>query len=259
MLLSVLFLKDIIQTEGIEQVKESTKMTRKNISLLLVVMLITVMAASCTKPASTAAEATPTSVGDLPFTLATQPDIMNEVLFGTQTAEAMGHEMPQGEATVEPTAIIDLSAQAEATTAAEIPEATSEAGTVLEPTVVSKTAPAETYTFERPETYTVHKGEFPYCLARRFNVNAGDLLNINGLAANTQVSEGTVLTIPQSGEWNAGERALKDHPTTYTVGVGETIYSIACDFGDVDPKAIIAANGLTDPYTLTSGTQLEIP
>jgi LysM repeat protein len=233
-------------------------MSRKIISRLLVVILIAVMAASCSKPASTAPEATPTSIGDLPFPLATQPDIMNEILFGTQTAEAMGHEMPVAEGTVEPTAIIDLSAQAEETTVSETGgEMVSTESTVLEPTLEKTAVP--TYSFERPETYTVHKGEFPYCLARRFNVNAGDLLSINGLAANTQVSEGTVLTIPQNSEWNAGERALKSHPTTYTVGVGDTIYSIACEFGDVDPKAIIAANGLTDPYTLTSGTELEIP
>ena len=234
-------------------------MTKKIISRLLVVILIAVMAGSCSKPASTAPEATPTSVGDLPFALATQPDIMNEVLFGTQTAEAMSHEMPEGEATAEPTAIIDLNAQAEETTAAETgTEGTGGETTALEPTVAN-TKVVSTYSTERPESYTVHKGEFPYCLARRFNVNAGDLLSVNGLAANTQVSEGTVLTIPQSGEWNAGNRALKTHPTTYTVGVGETIYTIACEFGDVDPNAIIAANSLEDPYTLTSGMQLSIP
>lgn len=235
-------------------------MTRKNISRLLVVILIAVMAASCSKPASTATVATPTSVGDLPFALATQPDIMNEVLFGTQTAEAMGHEMPAGEATVEPTLIIDLCAQAEEITGGEetTAEETTGGETVLEPTV-ENTVVTTTFTTERPESYTVHKGEFPYCLARRFNVNAGDLLSINGLAANTQVSEGTTLSIPQNSEWNAGERALKPHPTSYTVGVGDTIYTIACEFGDVDPNAIIAANGLTDPYTLTSGTELSIP
>ncbi|MBI9051515.1 MAG: LysM peptidoglycan-binding domain-containing protein [Anaerolineaceae bacterium] len=232
-------------------------MTRKNISRLLVVILIAVMAASCSKPASVATEVTPTSLGDLPFPLATQPDIMNEILFGTQTAEAMAHEMPAAESTEEPTVIIDLSENAETETT---PMAEGDS-TMLEPTVEGDTTTSGTITTtdERPETYTVHKGEFPYCLARRFNVSAGDLLSVNGIAANTQVSEGTVLTIPQSGEWSSGERALKSHPVSYTVGVGETIYTIACAFGDVNPKDIIAANDLEDPYTLTSGIELHIP
>jgi LysM repeat protein len=85
------------------------------------------------------------------------------------------------------------------------------------------------------------------------------MLSLNGIAANTQVSEGTVLSIPQSGEWSSGERSLKSHPTTYTVGTGDTIYSIACIFGDVDPNDIIAANGLESPYSLTAGSTLEIP
>jgi LysM repeat protein len=70
---------------------------------------------------------------------------------------------------------------------------------------------------------------------------------------------GLVLKIPQSSKPFPAARALKAHPTTYTVGGDETIYSIACKFGDVDPMAIAAANGLTAPYTLKLGQVLNIP
>jgi LysM repeat protein len=40
---------------------------------------------------------------------------------------------------------------------------------------------------------------------------------------------------------------------------GDTIYTIACAFGDVDPNAIIVVNGLESPYTLTPGQVLQIP
>jgi len=111
----------------------------------------------------------------------------------------------------------------------------------------------------RPATYTLQPGEFPFCIARRFNVNATDILNLNGLNLNSHPAAGTVLHIPQTGVWSSGARALIPHPTTYTVNAGDTIYTIACAFGDVDPNAIIIANALKSPYTLTSGQTLNIP
>src|SRR5690606_3962464 len=33
----------------------------------------------------------------------------------------------------------------------------------------------------RPSTYTLQKGEFPYCIARRFNVDPTQLLSMSGL------------------------------------------------------------------------------
>jgi len=111
----------------------------------------------------------------------------------------------------------------------------------------------------RPATYTIQQGEFPFCIARRFNVDAGTLLTVNGLNLNSHPVAGTVLTIPQTGTWSSGPRALQSHPTTYTVNAGDSIYSIACIFGDVDPNAIIYANALQSPYTLTAGQVLNIP
>ncbi len=40
---------------------------------------------------------------------------------------------------------------------------------------------------------------------------------------------------------------------------GDTIYSVACYYGDVDPMAIAAVNGLSSPYTLNPGSMIQIP
>jgi LysM repeat protein len=114
----------------------------------------------------------------------------------------------------------------------------------------------------RPSTYTLMQGEFPYCIARRFNVNPAELLSLNGLTSSNagQLQPGTVLNIPQTGNPFVGERALHPHPATYTVSSSnETIYSVACYFGDVDPTQIIAANNLASPYVLHSNQTLTIP
>ena len=114
-------------------------------------------------------------------------------------------------------------------------------------------------TVTRPATYTLQEGEFPYCIARRFNLDPADLISLNNLAADELVSPGTTLKIPQTGTWNGEGRVRNAHPDTYTVSSGETIYSIACYYGDVSPEAIIAANQLEAPYTLHSGQVLDIP
>lgn len=69
-----------------------------------------------------------------------------------------------------------------------------------------------------------------------------------------------VLQIPQTGKPFPGERMQKAHPAIYTVSrAGETIYTIACEFGDVRPEAIAQANGLSLDSILLIGQQLSIP
>jgi len=114
----------------------------------------------------------------------------------------------------------------------------------------------------RPATYTLMPGDFVYCIARRFNVNQGELLSLNGLTITSAnyLQPGVVLRIPQSGNPFDGERALHPHPGTYTVtSANETIYKVACYYGDIDPTQIIAANSLISPYTLHINQILNIP
>jgi LysM repeat protein len=111
----------------------------------------------------------------------------------------------------------------------------------------------------RPASYTLQAGEFPYCIARRFNVNPEELLALNGLYDGSIFMPGTTLRIPQTGFF-PGDRALRPHPTTYTVtSSNETFYSIACLFGDVEPGAIAQANGLALGSPLTLGQAIKIP
>jgi LysM repeat protein len=113
---------------------------------------------------------------------------------------------------------------------------------------------------ENPGTYVLREGEFPYCIARRYNVNPNELIRESGIAPNqNNVPAGTTLVFPKSDRTFPGKRRLENHPTDYSVGEGQTIFSIACVFGDVDPQSIIAANNLQEPFTLTAGQVLHIP
>ncbi len=128
-------------------------------------------------------------------------------------------------------------------------------GTVSVPTTSGTVGPV-------PSSYTLQKGEFPYCIARRFNVNPNELLNLNNLtiAESTMLNPGLVLSIPQTGDPFPGDRALNTHPATYTVPSSDTtIYAVACNFGDVTPQAIATANNITLSSVLTVGQKLTIP
>lgn len=120
-------------------------------------------------------------------------------------------------------------------------------------------APVSTATPGIPQTYKLQEGEFPFCIARRFNVDQTELLNVNGLGEYSVLPVGYTLTIPQTGNKFVGRRALINHPDNYTVAAGDTINSIACKYGDVDPAAIIQANELSSPYTVSVGQVLHIP
>lgn len=135
-------------------------------------------------------------------------------------------------------------------------------GQTPDPTATLTPEPTENIpvpTVTRPAQYTLKEGEFPYCIARRYDLNPGDLLALNNLGNNQLVSPGTTLQIPATGNWDGEGRVRNAHPDVYTVSVGETIFSIACFYGDVSPEAIAAVNRLEAPYTLAPGQQLNIP
>jgi len=214
--------------------------------------MIGVLLASCSMPASTSPQSTATSAATAPFPVVTSAQMVHEIVSGTQTAMALSGQ-------VQPTSTQAM--QFPGVNTATPGGAATAAFTSSLATAVPTHLAFPTSTPGKPTTYTVQKGEFCYCLARRFNVNPDDLINANPACKKNILDPGTVLNIPQSSIWPSGAaRALKAHPTNYTVGSGETIYSIACSvFGDADPNLIIAANGLTSPYTLTSGKVLYIP
>ena len=115
-------------------------------------------------------------------------------------------------------------------------------------------------TVEKPVTYEMQIMENTYCIARRFNVDIGELLSLNKLTTESVVDAGTVIKLPFTGHlWSSGQRALLPHPSNYTIKSGDTVNSIACLYGDVSPEAIIAVNKLTEPVSLQSGQVIDIP
>jgi LysM repeat protein len=178
---------------------------------------------------------------------------------GTPTGGSNGQ--PTGISLVEAwgtsTAIYKQTAQA-LLTASPTPLATATLAETTPGTPTPTVIIVPTATPGRPTSYTLQAGEFPYCLARRFNVNPADLLALNGLTSGQVLQPNAVLKIPQTGSF-PGSRALHNHPTTYKVAVNDSIYKIACYFGDLDPTAIAAANGLSLSAALTTGRVLNIP
>jgi LysM repeat protein len=110
-----------------------------------------------------------------------------------------------------------------------------------------------------PSSYTLQKSEFPYCIARRFNVDPGELLRMNGLTSYSVYYGGMVLKIPQSGRGFPGNRSLRPHPASYDVRPGDTLFSIACIYGDVDPNMIAYVNNIPVNTKLEVGQLLNIP
>jgi LysM repeat protein len=212
-------------------------------SLILLLVIMSFVATGCTRSASKGGGGEATSTSEIPFPVgpSTNPNRMTEIISSTQTAAAgLTETVPA--VTPETGGVSTIP-----TVAVDTPEPTAKSVVIV-----------STPTPGLPSTYTLHEGEFPYCIARRFNLNPGELLTLNNVGS--EVSPGTTLKIPTNSLWpSENDRALRDHPTTYTVLTGDTIYKIACLFGDVDPNALIEANGLEEPYTLTAGKTIDIP
>ena len=205
--------------------------------LLIAVLLMTILSA-CSRPASKAPVATATPTTELPFPMPGQPTVIKDIAAGTMTAQAM---LNPAVATQQPTS-------------GEV--------VVASPTPVPPT-PVIVYTATPgiPATYTMQLGDTVYCLARRYNLDPNAIISANPSLNADSIRDGTTINLPQGPVWpeSMGSRALHAHPGTYSVGSGQTIYHVACYYGDVAPEAIAQANGLAAPYTLTAGQSLIIP
>jgi len=244
-------------------------MNNKQRGLLVIFILVvsTIMISACTQSLSSAPVATPTLL---------PPELFVSPIASVENPMAMIEEFAK-QTSVAQTAV--ASGGTLGTPQAVVGTAiTPQAGTVVAPTVSAPSTPtnavpatpvAEVTTpapittpvpaGARPASYTLQNGEFPYCIARRFNVDPDALLSASGLTSPDLYYAGLTLTIPQSGAF-PGSRMLASHPTTYSVLSGdETIYSIACKFGDIDPAAIASANSISVSAKLTAGQQLQIP
>lgn len=220
-------------------------MNKKIFALVIVTIMIGLVLSACTRSATSKSPTDATTTSEIPFPVGTLDTSarLTEIVQQTQNALATP--------TVPTVQVPQVSTPVVIPTTAGLPTL------VRQPTATS--VPVTLPTLSRPETYTIQFGEWPICIARRYNLDLNGLLEANNLNMNSSPEPGTVLIIPATGTWTSGERALKAHPADYTVVSGDTINSIACEFGDVDPLAIAAANGLSSPYTLSAGSVVKIP
>ncbi len=213
---------------------------KKTSLIILIAIIASLMFSACTMSASTPPPITPTT------------NLSEIARQATETAIA---KTPKSGETQAPEATEEV--------AVETTEATAEA---VEPTSTPAPTEAEEGSgtdvvteYPVPDSYTLHYGEFIFCLARRFNILPEDIKVYNGYESGTLLYPGDTILLPPNGRPYVGDRALRYHPATYTVIYGDTPYSIACLYGDVDPRAIAAANDIDVNQELTPGTVLQIP
>jgi LysM repeat protein len=214
--------------------------------LLLVTMVLLLPLTACNRSASKAPVASATPTGEAPFPFTT-PDAIGTIK--TQTAVA------QTPMVIVPTNTPEVVVATVAPTKA--PTADNSSSNTQQEASQNVKIPGIT----RPTSYTLQKGEWPICVARRFDLNISTFFAANGLTMQSKPGVGVVLKIPTSGSWssNYGARALKAHPTTYTVVSGDSVYTIACKYGDVSPEQILAANSLSSAGDIKAGMKLSIP
>jgi LysM repeat protein len=213
---------------------------RKTFIVLCMVVLMGLLLTACELPASQApATAAVPKTGETAFPTGKVPTIQN---MGTATVVAL---TPQ--------------ATAKGPVVATQQPGQPVVGTPVAP--VATKVPVIIPTLGRPDKYTVVQGDHAICIARRYNLDLSDFFAVNGLTFNSRLEPGDVLRLPAGGTWSLanGPRELLNHPDSYTVAANDTVNKIACLYGDLDPAAIIAVNGLKSPYTLTAGQVLQIP
>lgn len=203
----------------------------KNRTYMIFAALTALSLGACSRPAtSTGATPTQDEISAI-FTVAE-----------TLTAQAPGNDGEDGEDDIDPFA----------PTSTTTPP-------VITATATEKATAAATEPQTVPNKYTLKKREYPYCIARRFNVDIEALMSKNGLSSSSVYVEGLELSIPQNAGKFSGKRKLISHPTDYTVQAGDTLFWIACKFGDVYPQAIAQANEIGVKAKLTTGDVLKIP
>ena len=210
---------------------------KKTSLIVLIVIISALLFSACTMSASTPPPVTPTTNLSEIARQATETAVAKTPKAGeTQAPDATEESM------TDPTATVSDAVEPTST-----------------PEPAAETEEPEVYEYAAPDSYTLHEGEFIYCIARRFNIHPEDLEVYNGYESGTLLYPGDTLQIPSGSRSWIGDRALQYHPSNYTVIYGDTLYSISCLYGDVDPRAIAAANDLDIDQVLTPGTVLQIP
>jgi LysM repeat protein len=118
-------------------------------------------------------------------------------------------------------------------------------------------------------TYTVRSGDNLFRIATNHNVSLAELRQANPELSGDLLQPGQILKIPgctPGGSVTAPDSSAGVPPTdaapvggtSYTVQTGDTLYTIARRF-DTTVAAIVEANNLANPNSLSIGQQLIIP
>lgn len=142
---------------------------------------------------------------------------------------------------------------------AEPPPSTNPDGSIITTTV----APASTVPRPADGKYTVQSGDTLALIAARFGVTQAALAAANGITDPNMITTGMKLTIPAPPPTTTTTTApppptTTHAPTTYTVKAGDSLSSIAAQFG-ISQSVLAAANNITDPDKIYVGQVLKIP
>jgi LysM repeat protein len=217
---------------------------RKLFSLLAIALIVLALSA-CTRSASTPPAATDEggAAGAQSETQATMDAVRSAILTQTAQAEEGGGALP---------------------TPTETPAEAAETPAAAETTVGTE---ATATPLGQEIEYTVQPGDWIFKIAREFDVDPQEIIDLNNLANPSQLAPGMVLKIPVEGTTieptvEGTPAAVTGTPTGGTtihiVQPGEWIWQIARLYG-VDPQAIIDANNLSSPSTISPGDELIIP
>ncbi len=213
---------------------------KQSLKLILIVLVGLFLFSACTRSASKPPAYDPTFGDDTPLF----GSVDDQIRYATSTAAAIIAKYNL------PTEIIhNPQGTPIVVTSTPVPTATPTATPTVTPIVPVV-----------PASWEIQKGETLECLARRFDVSLEDLKAANpGLDA-WNLKIGQKIDIPQNSKW-PGERStgLWPRPDIWTVGPDETVYLVACVYGDVWPEEIIQLNNIQDPNDLSGYTELQIP
>lgn len=109
----------------------------------------------------------------------------------------------------------------------------------------------------RPAKYTIVEGDTLRDVAARFGVSTAELLAANGLSWRTMIAIGQELRLPRETSGSANLE-VKTSIRSHRVIAGDTLEAIARNH-QVQPRAIITANGLHQTSRLVVGQRLVIP
>lgn len=241
---------------------------KRGASVASTLMLVAILVSACNQPYSQAPVVTNTPID--PISLFATPvggstELDEVMIFASQTARAASTSAPAIATATGGVAVTPQSVTVTSTPFVSLPSnpTVTLTSTLAVPSGGSVSTPLPSG--PNPPTYTLQKEEFPFCIARRFNVDPYDLLRASNLTSPDIYYSGLVLTIPQNSVWPAqdlGPRALRTHPASYVVtgSADTTVYGVACKFGDVTPDSIVGANSsISLGSTLSVGQSLNIP